>query len=364
VRDAAPFAGGSPIGVFVDDWEASQWAVYFLRGSQVRLGDFDVYLAMPHVQVRLAGAPTPPWTDVRYVLTDAVENDPVREAQAWTLVWQNAAYRLWDTGQNNWAIVTEVNVPNSIERVGGKPFFWMGGGPTTFRLIARESGCVHVSATMIPGPRVKRSDGRTITIESTAGQHETVTLVPGQNQFAWRVQQDVNDITLTSTDEPDLTPQGPDKRPLVAGLTDLATQIDRVPAHIEAIDSPNGLEQVEGQPFFWLGAGPATVRLVNSTAGKILLVADLLPGPALSSNVTTRRLRVRIPATGDQHDAVVASGKWTLPITLGSGSTLVHLEALDRATILQHPNGDRRPLVLGVRNLRVESTDDLSATCR
>ncbi len=101
------------------------------------------------------------------------------EMQGWTLVWQNAVYRLWNTGSSNWAIVTEVRVPNGLERVAEKPFFWMGGGPTRLRLIAREAGCVRVSATMIPGPRVKRTDGRTITIESTAGQHETVALSAG-----------------------------------------------------------------------------------------------------------------------------------------------------------------------------------------
>ncbi len=363
VIDAARFAAGSPIGVFVDDWEASQWAVYFLRGYPIRLGDFDAYLAMNHVRARLAGAPAYPWADVRFVLTDAIHQGPVQGTQGWTLVWQSAAYRLWDTGSSNWAIVTEARVPNGLERVAERPFFWLGGGPTALRLIAREAGCVRVSATMVPGPSVKRTNGRTITIDSSAGQHETVALLPGQNRFAWRVQPDVNDITLSAKDEPDLPPQGPDKRPLVVGLTDLTTQVEQSSARIGAIDSPNGLEQVEGQPFFWLGAGPATVHVVSDAAGTGFLTADLVAGPSLSPTVTTRRLQIRVATTGRSYDVVVASGPWTLPIDVGAGETVVQIEALDHPTLLQQANGDRRPLVLGVRNLRVNSTA-LSESCR
>ncbi len=363
VSDAAEFAAGSPIGVFVDDWEASEWAVYFLREAQIRLGDFDAYLAMPHVRARLARSPVYPWADVRFVLTDAIQQGPVLGTEGWTLVWQNAAYRLWDTGASNWAIVTEARVPNGLEQVGGKPFFWIGGGPTALRLIAREAGCVLVSATMVPGPSVKRTDGRTITIETSAGQHDTVALMPGQNRFAWRVQPDANDITLAANDEPDLPRRGSDQRPLVVGLTNLTTHVEQSFARVRDIDNPNGLEQLDGQPFFWLGAGPATVHVVSDAAGTGFLTADLVAGPSLSPTVTSRRLRIRVSTTGRSYDVIVASGPWTLPIDVVAGETLVQIEALDHPTLLQQKNGDRRPLVLGVRNLRVNSTT-LSQSCR
>jgi hypothetical protein len=109
VVEALPrLVGRQPIGVFIEDWEASEWAVYYLRHARARLGDFSAYLSIPHVRPLLDRADAISWGDVRLILTDAEDPGPVREAQGWNLIWASGAYRLWSTSDRGWAIATDV----------------------------------------------------------------------------------------------------------------------------------------------------------------------------------------------------------------------------------------------------------------
>jgi hypothetical protein len=316
---------------------------------------------MPHVQAPLARAVHYTWTDIRYLLTDAVQHTPVAEGQNWKLVWQNAKYRLWDAGSANWAIVTDAQVPNGIERLNGKPFFWLGGGPTTLQVSARDAGCVQASAIMTPGPSVRSSTFRKITIVSSGGTTESLSFAPGRNRFGWFVRTGTNRVDLRPDDEPDGPRQGADRRPLVAGLGEMAilaiggVRSPPTSARIEGVTNPNGIEQLDGQPFFWLGAGPATVRISSESLVSTRLQAELFLGPSVASSVSTRRLRIRASGHATFREAEVGAGDWVEPITLRPGETIVQLDTAPPAVLRPQTNGDRRPLVLGVRNLRLEA---------
>ena len=121
------------------------------------------------------------------------------------------------------------------------------------------------------------------------------------------------------------------------------------------MDNPNGIEQVAGLPFFWIG-GPATVvRVATAGAGEIDLAADVIGGPSRAAGAPPPRLRVSVPAVGLVREVTVAGGAWTLRVPVAAGATAISLEALDAPTVVQQTNGDRRPLLIGVSNLRASS---------
>jgi hypothetical protein len=326
VREAVPLAKGTPIGILVEDWEASQWAVYFLRDAPIQLADTDVYLAMPHVRPLLARAKPFPWSGVRFILTDAVDPGPIVELGDWTPVWRNTAYTLWDTGERNWAIATEVGGTIADGTAKGID---VTAGPVSAKVFARRDGCMELAATLANTSQTARLEAPfTSRVQLRAGEN-TITIGPVAREASGAPQTPTTLLThLTSR---------------ISALVDMVN-----------VENQNGLEQVGGQPFFWLGGAPARVHLVSSTTS-VLIKADLGIGPSLGPAETTRRLRIAVDATGFSQTIVVGNGPVEIPVVVPIGNTDIVLEALDRPTIPVQPNGDGRPLVLGVRNLTAES---------
>lgn len=139
-------------------------------------------------------------------------------------------------------------------------------------------------------------------------------------------------------------------------LHDMFRPVERLFAprlQLLGIEAPNGLERQEADTFFWLGGSAAIVRVASQARQEVDLAAIFVPGPSVGEAVATRRLRVR--ALGTTHDRVVSNGPGTIRVTVDRGETVVSLEALDEQTIFIQPNGDTRPLILGIRGLRIES---------
>jgi hypothetical protein len=287
------------------------------------------------------------------------------EADGWTLLWQNRKYRLWDAGAANWAIVTDVAAPNGIERVNGKPFFWLGGPPADLRVTARDAGCVYATATVTPGPRVSQATVRHVTVASSAGSTEHLTFAAGGNRFGWLVGSGVNHVTLTADDPPDVPSPASDPRPLVTGLSDLTIRSTTGygTARLQQINNPNGLEELQGRPFFWIGGRPTTIHIGSDRAANVSLRADLVLGPSIAPAVTTRRLRIRGSGDDEPRETNVGAGPWSAQIAVNAGDTVIELEAGDPVAVPVQPNGDRRPLVIGVRDLQV-SASPATADCR
>jgi hypothetical protein len=350
LEEVQRIVGQEPVGIFVEDWEALEWATYFLRNAHTRLGVLAGYLASPEGRDSLSSSPYP-WEGIRYILSDGEDPGPVVEAQSWTLVWRVGSFRLWDTSGSSWAIVTDVENPNGVDRVSEKPILWLGGGTTRLQVIAKGHTCLGVTGTMVPGPQVSRPDGRTLLVHSAIGPPSIVTMTAGTNRFVTLLPPGPSEIDLTPQDPPDRPIGNSDTRSLITGLADLRSSL--VDVQLIGIDNKNGLEQSLGKPFFWMGNGSTVLHLRAFQAGDVNLVAEFIPGPSVATTVPFRRLRLTGPGFKNPIDIAVRGGLMTTRIPLEQGDTDVSMEALDPPTILSQPGGDRRPLILGVRGLRV-----------
>jgi hypothetical protein len=95
VRAVGEIVGQSPVLIAVDDWFASEWAVYYLRDVSGRLAVLRMYLALPHVAPLMRRAPPIDPGAIRYVLTDADSAAPAQGGQRWTRRWSSPPYALW-----------------------------------------------------------------------------------------------------------------------------------------------------------------------------------------------------------------------------------------------------------------------------
>jgi len=114
--------------------------------------------------------------------------------------------------------------------------------------------------------------------------------------------------------------------------------------------NPNGTEAVDGQPFFWAGQGKTLWQALAGGPGELTLSARFRPGPSLPET-PVRHVRVGTE-DGRSWEWTTEGGPGSITVPVRAGPTTVSLQALDRPTVSAFPNGDRRPLLLGVEGLR------------
>jgi hypothetical protein len=122
-------------------------------------------------------------------------------------------------------------------------------------------------------------------------------------------------------------------------------------ALITGIQNANGVEAIEGKRFFWMGRGNTTVDVFASRGGLLALEADFRPGPSVEGK-PERTVHVTGP-TGDRHTVTLTEGKGTFAVPVAAGRNSIVLSPVDVPDAGPVTNGDARPLVLGVLDLRV-----------
>lgn len=93
VRDVGILVGSSPVLIAVQDEEASEWAVYYLRNSTTTVLTRDRYMR-PKAAAMERSQPVDRQT-VRWVLADATL--PSGVGADWTRRWSGGPYALWET---------------------------------------------------------------------------------------------------------------------------------------------------------------------------------------------------------------------------------------------------------------------------
>jgi hypothetical protein len=115
------------------------------------------------------------------------------------------------------------------------------------------------------------------------------------------------------------------------------------------MSNPNGVEQDPGSglPMTWVGNEPATFRFNSPVMGTAFLAAQYAPGPSIR---TTADRHIEItPDTGEGPRAqTVNNTTMQIPISVKAGVNVVRIVCTDRPELSEQPNGDRRPLLLGV----------------
>jgi hypothetical protein len=117
------------------------------------------------------------------------------------------------------------------------------------------------------------------------------------------------------------------------------------------IGNPNELEILDDDPFFWMGDRMTTLDVKSSFTGNIRILFEARPGPSYPES-TKRNLR--ITAGSWSNLAVVRPGPIILEVPVQTGENEITLQVIEKPTVTILPNGDTRPLMLGVLNLRIE----------
>src|SRR5207247_1418964 len=113
----------------------------------------------------------------------------------------------------------------------------------------------------------------------------------------------------------------------------------------------NGLEQLDGEQFFWIGQGPTVIRVRAGHSGVLQLSANMLPGPSLPER-SARKLQVVVNSAVSQ-TLTIENGYQVLAMPAVAGENTITLTALDKPSAAMTNGNDPRPLLLGVKGLEV-----------
>jgi hypothetical protein len=120
---------------------------------------------------------------------------------------------------------------------------------------------------------------------------------------------------------------------------------------VQVITSPNGLETLHGFPFIWIGNEPLKLAIQTvQPCRAILSAAEVMLGPS-APDLPVRHLCVQ---SGSRIRKFIVEKKFTLELELERGMNEIEIWCEDQPTLLQLPNGDRRSLLVGLLNYKIE----------
>jgi hypothetical protein len=117
----------------------------------------------------------------------------------------------------------------------------------------------------------------------------------------------------------------------------------------------------EERGYLWLGTGPEEglkFRVWSEQKRPVAIRIRVGAGPSRSDS--TRNLILRTAAGIAQQLSFSAAGEVTFPVELNQGLNSITLFSPDPATIAAMPNGDTRHLIVGVRDVFLESAAKIS----
>jgi hypothetical protein len=205
---------------------------------------------------------------------------------------------------------------------------------------------------VLPGPSVPDRAERQLLVMTDAGYHNQFTLLGGARTISLPVPAGNTKVTLRPLDRPTTTAlANNDTRPLILGVKGIAAVLDDSPATLVQVQNPYGIEQLDGEPFFWMGREPTKIQVYALHAGQLALQARFLPGPSLPET-GIRRVLVESD-TGHREQVSITRGEQRIKVPVQSGTTTITLTVLDTPTVAKLASGNPRTLLLGVQRLTV-----------
>ncbi|MEI8064223.1 MAG: hypothetical protein WCH84_09190 [Verrucomicrobiota bacterium] len=174
-----------------------------------------------------------------------------------------------------------------------------------------------------------------------------------------------SDLALTETDFHDGShPRADAIRRIFVGRVSLAKIVGTTPAtgtanrmELIGIDNANGLETVNGRPFFWIGGGDSCLSLHCATNGTALLGFCASAGPSLPET-SERLLLLRTESSFSRLIRINDNPNVEVTFPVRHGLNRVYLTPLDKPTAKTLSNGDPRTLLVGVSGLSVKLLPD------
>jgi hypothetical protein len=117
------------------------------------------------------------------------------------------------------------------------------------------------------------------------------------------------------------------------------------------IQNPNGIESIDNVFFFWVGNKNTVIETVAGRPGVLTLQGTAHPGPSLPEHMD-RSLVLEIDAGFHAKKHITSAGIISLDIPIKEGQTRIGLHVEDPPSVFIMPNGDTRPLLLQLRDLK------------
>jgi hypothetical protein len=157
------------------------------------------------------------------------------------------------------------------------------------------------------------------------------------------------EITIASL--ADLNQAGPNSTPLLLVNTSLSNKV----GILEMQTPPWGIENSENKSWLWLGHGEAEGiegMLWSEEKQQVRVTFKVSPGPARSDNQRTLQLTlINTAGTQTTQQRFEQPSTLSFTTTLQPGRNSFYFSALDEPTILQQPNGDKRPLLVLLQSI-------------
>lgn len=329
------------------DPKASEWALYFLRDIPLYLSGADHPYYKADTLMKRARS-----VDVfnsRYLLSDDLSKT---SNSMMNLVWSGGPYRLLMLPKRSWILLNSIRNTNGIENWEGEIGFWMGTGETELNLLSSYQGQALLHAYFLLGPSLPNQSDRHLLVSTDNGYEATVTLrKDGPQAYAIPVIAGINRVSIRPLDKPSLSvlPNG-DSRHLLVGVKGLKV----IDAHTMTftVNNPNGIELWAGEQGFWIGTEETKIQILAPRRGRAVLAGEFIPGPSLPDQ-PSRRILISADGGYETTITIEKSGPYVYSIPVAAGMNQIIFRALDQPTITRQPNGDTRPLVLGIKGLRV-----------
>jgi hypothetical protein len=358
LRRLKAIIGSDAVLVLVNDWLANEWAVYYLRDIPIDLTEYRMYMAQAHVLPLMHRAQAVSPEQAHYILTDTTLDNAINTEQHWQMVWSGGPYRLWRPKDTEWATVTNITNANGLEQLEGQRFFWVGQGPTTIEVLAAHAGVLQLSANMLVGPSLPEQADRRVQVAVNEAISQTLVIENGHQVLAVPAVAGENRITLTPLDKPSVAmTKGGDPRPLLLGVKGLEVILRPESARnigqltLRGIENRNGLERVDGEQFLWVGQGTTVLHILSNRPGTVQFSTELRLGPSLPDK-TERRVQIATDH-GYQAQMTVRGGTYLFAVPVTAGTTDVLIMALDIPSRIRTDQGDQRPLLFGLKGLRM-----------
>jgi len=121
---------------------------------------------------------------------------------------------------------------------------------------------------------------------------------------------------------------------------------------LSGIQNSNGIEDWGGEQAFWLGKGDTEIRLVAARDDQAVISGDFIRGPSLPEKVN-RQILIFTDQGYRSIIAIAEDGPQRLSVPVVAGQNRIVLRPLDKPSMAVLPYGEPRPLLLGVRGLRI-----------
>jgi hypothetical protein len=218
VTEVRGFVRREPVLMTIDDPEAFEWALFYLRNLFLVPVRYDhPYFQTAAEQQAFLQLQEQALEKTRLLLTDTRDNPNCNNFQ---LMWEGGPYRLWRLPDADWVIAGKLQNPNGIESWGGVPGTWLGDQAARWTILTNVAANFILKADFAPGPSLSEGSTRTLEVTTNSEYHTSVVITEaGLKNISVPMMRGLNRLELRVIEHPTILKQpNGDTRPLLLSM--------------------------------------------------------------------------------------------------------------------------------------------------